>query len=89
MPLNFKPISSRNTRFYWAVAKFAKVHRYDIYEDVSRGKGSERTFYHPRWKNGHPVFHTVKCHGEGTQLSIGVIESVRRAFNLSEEEFYE
>ena len=63
--------------------------RYDIYEDVSRGKGSERTFYHPRWKNGHPVFHTVKCHGEGTQLSIGVIESVRRAFNLSEEEFYE
>ena len=63
--------------------------RYDIYEDVSRGKGSERTFYHPRWKNGHPVFYTVKCHGEGTQLSIGVIESVRRAFNLSEEEFYE
>ncbi|MBU1262212.1 MAG: hypothetical protein KKG06_04355 [Bacteroidetes bacterium] len=62
--------------------------RYGISEDVGRGKGSERTFYHPTLKNGQPVFHTVKCHGEGTQLSIGVIESVRRAFDLSEEEFY-
>jgi hypothetical protein len=47
----------------------------------NRGKGSERMIYHPD-VNGRPESFPVKCHGENTELSVGVISAIIRRFDL-------
>lgn len=51
-----------------------------------RGKGSEQIIYHPN-VNGKPASFPFKCHGEGTELSKGVITGIIRRFNLPKDLF--
>ena len=46
-----------------------------------RGKGSDRMIYHPNI-NGRAESFPVKCHGENTELSKGVMSDLIRRFNL-------
>ncbi len=48
---------------------------------INRGKSSERMIYHPDI-NGHPESYPIKCHGENTELSRGVISAIIRRFDL-------
>ena len=77
---------NRKPRFkYRQVRKILR--RFDIQEQPSRGKGSHRVFYHPNFR-GKPRFYPVKCHNPNQQLSIKTLEGIRKAFSLTEEEFY-
>jgi hypothetical protein len=53
--------------------------RFEFWEN--RAKGSERMIYHPD-VNGRPESFPVKCHGENTELSVGVISAIIRRFDL-------
>ncbi len=64
-----------------------KLRKFGVTEDKSRGKGSERILFHPNI-NGKPKIFTVKCHGEGTELSKNVVRAAREKFNIEIEEFY-
>lgn len=68
------------------MARILKDHdpRFEFYSN--RGKGSERIIYHPDI-NGRAASYPVKCHGEGTELRIGVLVSIRRRFNLPKDIF--
>jgi len=55
--------------------------RHDKRFEFYTGKGSERQIYHPDI-NGRAESFPVKCHGENTQLSKGVISGVRKRFDL-------
>ena len=58
--------------------------------DKGRGKGSERMFYKPRepgTKKGPQ--HTIKCHGEGDEISILVIKAILERFGIPPEEFWD
>ncbi len=46
-----------------------------------RGKGSERIIYHPN-VNGRSESFPIKCHGDNTQISVGVVSSLIRRFQL-------
>lgn len=48
---------------------------------VNRGKGSERIIYHPSI-NGRPESFPIKCHGEGTEIRVGVLSALIRRFDL-------
>jgi hypothetical protein len=67
--------------------------RFGIEERKSRGKGSERIF--SGMVNGKLVRYPTKCHNEGDEKPIPVINAIRRAFGLTEEngvtdeEFYD
>ncbi|MFQ6054778.1 MAG: type II toxin-antitoxin system HicA family toxin [Methanosarcinales archaeon] len=65
-----------------------KLLKFGFEEQKSRGKGSHRIFYHKNFR-GKKRFHPVKCHSEDQELSIKALESIRRAFDLTVEEFYE
>ena len=47
----------------------------------NRGQGNERMIYHPDI-NGRSESYPVKCHGENTELSVGVIRDIIRRFKL-------
>jgi hypothetical protein len=55
---------------------------FGIEEDKSRGKGSERMFVGV--VNGHLVHYPTKCHSDGDEKPIPVINAIRRAFHLTE-----
>jgi hypothetical protein len=65
---------------------------YGIEESKQRGKGSERMFV--GIVNGRKVTYPTKCHNEGDEKPVPVIEAIRRAFSIDEdhgvrdEEFY-
>ena len=63
------------------------LRKFGIQEQPSRGKGSHRVFFHPNFR-GKPRFYPVKCHNPSQQLTIKTIEKIRKAFSLTEEEFY-
>jgi hypothetical protein len=69
-----------------------KLKQYGIVENKRRGKGSERMF--EGVVRGRVVRYPTKCHNEGDEKPVPVIEAVRRAFELtsahgvSDEEFY-
>ncbi|HUQ70255.1 MAG TPA: hypothetical protein VM165_12060 [Planctomycetaceae bacterium] len=58
--------------------------RFGIEESKSRGKGSERMFVGV--VNGRRVTYPTKCHNEGDDKPVPVIEAIRRAFSLTEED---
>jgi hypothetical protein len=74
---------------------FRELHKrlkkeYGVYCEKSKGKGSERIFYRPNepeTKKG-PQF-TIKCHGEGDEISVPVIKALLRRFEISEAEFWD
>ena len=70
-----KPLRYRDLR--------KKLKDYGIVEDKSRGKGSERMFV--GIVNGKTVAYPTKCHNEGDEKPKAVIEAIRRAFGLTEE----
>ncbi|MBI3836656.1 MAG: hypothetical protein HY288_01810 [Planctomycetia bacterium] len=55
---------------------------FGIEEDKSRGKGSERMFV--GIVNGRLVHYPTKCHSDGDEKPIPVINAIRRAFRLTE-----
>lgn len=55
---------------------------YGIEESKCRGKGSERMFI--GIVNGRRVTFPTKCHNEGDEKPVPVIEAIRRAFSLTE-----
>jgi hypothetical protein len=65
---------------------------FGVTESKKRGKGSERMFV--GIVNGRVVTYPTKCHGEGDEKPVAVIEAIRRAFRLTgdngvtDEDFY-
>jgi hypothetical protein len=57
--------------------------RYGIQENPVRGKGSERMFVGV--VDGRIVRYPTKCHNEGDEKPIPVVEAIRRVFHLTEE----
>ncbi len=70
-----KPLRYRDLR--------KRLKSYGIEEDKSRGKGSERMFV--GYVHGRLVTYPTKCHNEGDEKPVPVIEAIRRAFHLTEE----
>ena len=48
---------------------------------VNRGKGSERIIFHPNI-NGRSESFPIKCHGEGTEIRVGMLSALIRRFQL-------
>jgi hypothetical protein len=65
---------------------------FGVVEIKRRGKGSHRMF--EGVVDGRLVHYPTKCHSEGDEKPIAVIEAIRRAFHLvedhgvSDDEFY-
>jgi len=70
-----KPLKYRDLR------KRLKV--FGIAEEKARGKGSERMFV--GIVNGRVERIPTRCHNEGDEKPVAVIESIRRRFNLTKE----
>ncbi|MCC6123387.1 MAG: hypothetical protein IT426_00345 [Pirellulales bacterium] len=68
-----KPLKYRELR--------KKLKKYHIEENKVRGKGSERMFV--GIVNGRVIKYPTKCHNEGDEKPIAVIEAIRRHFNLT------
>lgn len=63
---------------------------YGVLCEKSKGKGSERIFNRPNepgTKEGPQC--TIKCHGEGDEISIPVIKTILRRFGIPEDEFWD
>ena len=63
---------------------------FGVIEVKARGKGSERililkTGLSTKYK-GPQI--TIKCHGEGTEHSVRVIDSILRRFNIDSQQFW-
>lgn len=56
---------------------------FGITELKKRGKGSERMF--AGVVEGRVVHYPTRCHNEGDEKPVPVIEAIRRAFHLTEE----
>jgi hypothetical protein len=70
-----KPLKYRDLR--------RRLKKYGIQESKARGKGSERLFV--GYVGGRLVTYPTKCHNEGDEKPTPVIEAIRRAFRLTEE----
>jgi hypothetical protein len=70
----------------------AILKRYGISENKRRGKGADRMLVGV--VEGRVVHYPTKCHGEGDEKPVPVINAIRRAFKLtkpdgiSDAEFY-
>jgi predicted RNA binding protein YcfA (HicA-like mRNA interferase family) len=53
-----------------------------IIENRVRGKGSERIFV--GYVEGRMVTYPTKCHNDGDEKPVPVIDAIRRAFHLAE-----
>ena len=60
-----------------------RLRRFGILEDRTRGKGSERMFVGV--VEERVVRFPTKCHSEGQEKPVPVIEAIRRRFQLIEE----
>jgi hypothetical protein len=68
-----KPLKYRDLR--------KRLRRFGIRENETAGKGSERMFV--GYVDGRLVTYPTKCHGEGQEKPIPVIEAIRRHFHLT------
>ena len=66
-----KPLKYRDLR--------KRLKRYGVSENKRRGKGSERMF--EGVVRGRVVRYPTKCHHEGDEKPIAVIEAIRRALS--------
>ncbi len=53
--------------------------RFEVWEN--RAKGSERMLYHPDI-GGRPQSFPLKCHGDSTEIRIGMLRAIMRRFQL-------
>ncbi len=60
-----------------------RLKKYGIRENKVRGKGSERMLM--GYVDGRLVTFPTKCHSEGDEKPVPVIEAIRRAFHLTDE----
>jgi hypothetical protein len=69
----------------------SKLKDFGVIEVKSRGKGSERILILKSGLAGNrykgPQI-PIKCHGEGTEHSIRVIDAVLRRFNIAPDKFW-
>ena len=70
-----KPLKYRDLR--------TRLKKRGIRENKVRGKGSERMFV--GFVEGRRVTYPTKCHNEGDEKPVPVIEAIRRAFHLTKE----
>lgn len=70
-----KPLKYRDLR--------KRLAKYGIQENKVRGKGSERMFV--GIVDGVRQSYPTKCHSEGDEKPIPVIEAIRRKFHLTKE----
>jgi hypothetical protein len=69
------------------------VNKYGVYEDLRRGKGSERLWIR-ELPDGSKKSIPVTCHGPGYVVGVGLVKAIRRRLLLtpkdgvSDEEFY-
>jgi hypothetical protein len=70
-----KPLKYRELR--------KRLKKRGIEENRVRGKGSERLFVGV--VDGRIVTYPTKCHNEGDEKPIPVIEAIRRAFHLNDD----
>jgi hypothetical protein len=70
-----KPLKYRDLR--------KRLKKRGIRENKVRGKGSERMFV--GFVEGRRVTYPAKCHNEGDEKPVPVIEAIRRAFHLTKE----
>lgn len=63
---------------------------YGILSLTKRGKGSERILLRPSEPNSKkgPQY-PIKDHGDGTEISIQVINAILRRFDINQDEFWE
>jgi hypothetical protein len=67
--------------------------RYGVYEDLKRGKGSERLWVRELPDGGKRSI-PVTCHGPSYVIGVGLVKAIRRRLRLtlgdgiSDEEFY-
>jgi hypothetical protein len=59
-----------------------RLRQFGILEEKKRGKGSERMFVGV--VEGRVVRYPTKCHHEGQEKPVPVIEAIRRRFQLTE-----
>jgi hypothetical protein len=60
-----------------------RLKKYGIHENRIRGKGAERMFM--GYVDRRLVTFPTKCHNEGDEKPVPVIEAIRRAFHLTRE----
>jgi hypothetical protein len=70
-----KPLKYRDLR--------RRLKKRGIEESKVRGKGSERRFV--GYVAGRKIVYPTKCHNEGMEKPVPVIEAIRRRFHLTEE----
>lgn len=71
-----KPLAYRDLR---------KILRsFGIQENKRRGKGADRMFV--GIVEGRPVHYPTKCHHEGDEKPVPVINAIRRAFRLTQQD---
>ncbi len=67
-----------------------KLKSYGVIEDKNRGKGSERLLILDRGIGGayKGPQTSIKYHGDNTEYSPKITESILRTFSISEDEFW-
>ena len=68
----------------------AKLNSYGVSSLTKRGKGSERILLRPKEPGSQkgPQY-PIKDHGEGTEISIPVVNAILRRFGIDQKEFWE
>lgn len=67
-----------------------KLKSFNVIEDTLKGKGSERMLiqkFRLASKYKGPQI-PIKCHGDGTEHSVRVIDTVLRRFNIDPDQFW-
>ncbi len=70
-----KPLKYRDLR--------RRLKSFGVQEDKRRGKGSERIFR--AVVEGREITYPTKCHNEGDEKPVPVVEAIRRAFHLTDD----
>lgn len=68
-----------------------KLKHFNVMEDLSRGRGSERMLVQNDGQGGKykGPFTTIKFHGDNTEYSNTIIKSILRTFSIDEKEFWD
>ena len=61
---------------------------FGVVESPKGGKGSERVLIQPDPATGRGPQHTIKHHGDKTEIKVPVIRSILRRFNIRPEDFW-
>ncbi|MFH0753834.1 MAG: type II toxin-antitoxin system HicA family toxin, partial [Candidatus Omnitrophota bacterium] len=63
------------------------LRRFDVIEDVARGKGSHRIFFRIDI-DGNKTSFPIPCHNEGYEIHAYFVRRIREVFRITCEEFY-